>query len=240
VLWFARLDGAGLDAASAGALGGRIEALRAAAAGALPGVRLEQSPEAAIGSYRQANAALTAQLVVFSAPVLGLVVIFIALVGGLAAQGRSPEIALLKTRGVRDRQILAMIAVEWLLLGGAALLIGPALGLWLAAVMARTSSFLRLDPALPELALALTPRHLSFGLGAAAVGLLAALAPAAAATRRTLADAQRAASRPPRAPLWRRAGLDLLLLPPPIYGLYRSTAGRCRARGRAATSRPAR
>ena len=91
VLWFARLDGAGLDAASAGALAGRIEALRAAAAGALPGVRLEQSPEAAITSYRQANAALTAQLVVFSAPVLGLVVIFIALVGGLAAQGRGPE-----------------------------------------------------------------------------------------------------------------------------------------------------
>ena len=225
VLWFARLDGAGLDAASAGALAGRIEALRAATAAALPGVRLEQSPEAAIGSYRRANAALTAQLIVFSAPVLGLVVIFIALVGGLAAQGRAPEIALLKTRGIRDRQILAMIAAEWLLLGGAALLAGPPLGLWLAAVMARTSSFLRLDPGLPELALALTPRHVSFGLGAAAVGLLAALAPAAAATRRTLADAQRAASRPPRAPLWRRAGLDLLLLPAPIYGVYQLHSG---------------
>src|SRR5690606_16312862 len=116
-------------------------------------------------------------------------------------------------------------AAEWLLLGGAALLAGPPLGLWLAAVMARTSSFLRLDPGLPELALALTPRHVSFGLGAAAVGLLAALAPAAAATRRTLADAQRAASRPPRAPLWRRAGLDLLLLPAPIYGVYQLHSG---------------
>jgi putative ABC transport system permease protein len=65
----------------------------------------------------------------------------------------------------------------------------------------------------------------SFGLGAAAIGLLAALAPAAAATRRTLADAQRAASRPPRAPLWRRAGLDLLLLPPSLYGLYQIHSG---------------
>lgn len=224
-LWFARLDGAGLNAATAGALVRRIDALGSAVAGALPGTRLEQSPAGALGQYQRDSAALTAQLVVFGAPIAALVLSFVAMVGGLMLRRQAPEIALLKTRGVRDSQILGLVALEWLTLGTVALALGAPLGLAFAVLMSRTSSFLRLDPALPELRLVLTPTHLTVGAAAVAAALLAVLLPALSATRRTLTDVQQAAARPEAPAFWQRRWLDLLLLPLPLYGVYQLHAG---------------
>lgn len=219
-LWFARFDGAGLSAAGVPALAGQVATLRAEVAAALPGARLEQSPAAALESYGGASATLTAQLLVFSAPVIILVIFFVILIGGLMVRRRTPEIALLKTRGVADRQILTLLGIEWIILGAVALAIGAPLGLAFAALMARTSSFLQLDFDLPALALTLTFNHLAFGLAIVALALFAVLLTAARATRQTLVDAQRQAARPERPPFWRRAWLDLLLLPLPVYGIY--------------------
>lgn len=223
-LWFARYDGADLSAASAGPLLERVEGLRAFASTALPGTRLEQSPDSALGRYRGEAAALSLRLLVFSAPALGLMLGFAALVAGQMAERRRAEVALLKTRGASDGQILGLALAEWLLLGGLALALGAPLGLAFAGLMARTSSFLQLDPGLPELDLALAPGHLLAGLGAVCAALIAALAPAASAARATLADAQRQIARP-RDPLWQRAYLDLILLPVPLYGIYQLRAG---------------
>src|SRR5439155_7124009 len=126
--------------------------------------------------------------------------------------------ALLKTRGVRDSQILGIYLVEWLILGTLALAIGPSLGLGFALFMARTQSFLQLATDLPPLKLALTWSSLRYGVGTIGLALVAALVPAAVAAQRTLVDEQQQAARTLRPPFWQRSYLDILLLVPPAYG----------------------
>lgn len=220
VLWFARLSGDGLTAAEAAPLLTRVEAIRAEAAGAVPGLKLEQSPAEVLARYREGARQLTLQLLVFSVPILGLVLYFVALVATLLVGRQRGEIALLKTRGVRDAQILGVYVVEWGLMGALALAVGPRIGLLFATLMGRTTSFLQVSDAVEPLALALTPDALMYGVAAVLLALAAALAPAYTATRRTLVDEQQQAARALRPPFWQRFYLDLLLLIPPAYGIY--------------------
>ncbi len=98
-----------------------MDSVSAQAAGAIPSLKLEQSPRELLARYRQDAQALTLQLFVFSAPILGLVLYFAALVAALLVNRQRGEIALLETRGVRDIQILGIYVVEWLLMGAIAL-----------------------------------------------------------------------------------------------------------------------
>jgi putative ABC transport system permease protein len=223
--WFARLDGSSLNAATASTLASQMNNLQATVAASLPGAQLEQSPASSLARYRSESATLALQLAIFGAPLFALLLAFLAMIGGLMLRRQEGEIALLKTRGIADWQVALLLALEWLLIGGLALLCGPPLGLLFAGLMARTSSFLQLDPALPALQLALTSQHLLVAAAALAVALLAVLWPALRAARKTLVDLQRQAARPEQAPFWRRRWLDLLLLPVPLYGLYQLRAG---------------
>lgn len=225
ILWFARLNGDRLTATQATPLLTRVESVRAQAAGIVPGLALEQSPAESLGQYRTEVARLTTTLFVFSVPILALVLYFAALVASLLVNRQRSEIALLKTRGVRDSQILGIYILEWVLLGALALVVGPTLGLGFATIMGRTESFLQLSPDLPELQLVLTWSSLQFGVAAVILALIASLIPAALATRRTLVDEQQQAARVSRPPFWQRFYLDFLLLLPPAYGLYQLQRG---------------
>lgn len=225
ILWFARLNGDRLTATQATPLLARVESVRAQAAGIVPGLALEQSPAESLGQYRTEVARLTTTLFVFSVPILSLVLYFAALVANLLVNRQRSEIALLKTRGVRDTQILGIYILEWMLLGALALVVGPTLGLGFATIMGRTESFLQLSPDLPELQLVLTWSSLQFGVAAVILALIASLIPAAVATRRTLVDEQQQAARVSRPPFWQRFYLDFLLLIPPAYGLYQLQRG---------------
>ncbi|HMP43346.1 MAG TPA: ABC transporter permease, partial [Roseiflexaceae bacterium] len=220
VLWYVRLSGDGLTAAEAAPLLGRIEAARTRATAFVPGLRLEQSPAEALALYQRESAALTLQLFVFSIPILALVLYFVALVAGLLVARQQSEIALLKSRGVRDSQIVGMSIIEWLILGAIALGIGPQIGMLFAGLMGRTRSFLQLGESETSLALTLTWENGRFALAAVIVTIIAGLLPVLRATRRTLADEQRQAARVLQPPLWQRLYLDILLLVPPLYGIY--------------------
>lgn len=220
IIWFARMDGSGLTAENAGPLLTRVERVRARASGAIPGLKLVQSPAEALGRYTQGVASLTNQLLVFSVPILALVLYFAALVASLLLGRQRAEIALLKTRGVRDLQILGISIVEWLLIGAAALALGAPLALMFAQFMGRTVSFLNISNEVEPLTLAIGQNAWNYGLVAVGLAMLAALVPAAFATRRTLVDEQQQAARAVRAPFWQRYFLDVLLLLPPLYGIY--------------------
>ncbi len=220
VLWFAQMEGDGLTAAQALPLESRINTVRAQISGLIPGLKLEQSPAGALSTYRRSVAELTAQLFVFSVPVLGLVLYFVTLVATQLVNRQRSEIALLKTRGVRDSQILGIYLVEWLLMGGLALAAGIPLGLQFATWMGRTQSFLQINSALPGLPMTLTLTTVVYGVMVVALALLAALIPAMAATRRTLVDEQQQAARASKRPFWQRFWLDWALLALAAYGVY--------------------
>src|SRR6266542_2715315 len=173
-VWFARLNGARISANQAAPLLGRIDGVSAQAAGLVNGLKLEQSPRGSLTRYRQDAQARSSQLFVFSAPILGLVLYFAGLVAALLVNRQRGEIALLKTRGVRNAQILGIYVVEWLIMGAIALAIGPMIGLLFAELMGRTRSFLQLAAEAPALPLALTWDSLRFGLAAVILALVAA------------------------------------------------------------------
>lgn len=220
VLWFARLSAEGLQATTANQLLDRMRAVQARIAGVIPGLRLEQSPAQALEQYQAEASALTLQLFVFSTPLLGLVFYFAALVAAQLIARQRAEIALLKSRGVHDAQIVGLSAVEWLMMSLVAFPLGAGLGLVFALTMGRMRSFLSLDASAPTLAIALRWSHLRFGVGVVALLLLAALIPAQRATRRTLVDEQQEAARMVRPPLWQRLFLDVLLLLVSGYGIF--------------------
>lgn len=225
VLWFVRLGSEGMTGAQATPLLSRIETVRARVAGVLPGSRLEQGPAEALQRYQVRVSTLTTQLFVFSTPILALTLYFAALIAALIVRRQSSEIALLKSRGVRSVQILGMYLVEWFIIGAAALAAGLPLGLVLATVMSRVRSFLDVDVSGSGVPLAPGAQSLTFALAVLAVTVVAALAPALAATRRTLVDEQQQAARAARPPFWQRAYLDLLLLIPAAYGVYQLQTG---------------
>jgi putative ABC transport system permease protein len=219
-LWFIRLNDDAFTAPAALPLLERIEQVQAHAAGLVPGLQLEQSPGPALHQYREQVATLTWHLFLFSAPVFGLVLFFASLIATLLVQRQRSAIALLKTRGVRDLQIIGMYLVEWLMLSTVALAIGPFLGLVFATGMSHTSSFLTFSADLPALALVLTWGHVRFGALALLMALVCALPPIIVATRHTLVNEQQHLARTLHPPFWQRFYLDVLVVAPPAYGIY--------------------
>ncbi len=219
-LWYIHLNSRGLDTTRAAPLLSRIENLRTQVVGMLPGMRLESSPVPALTRYRENANALTIQLSAYSVSIIGLVLYFVTMVAGLLVARQRTEVALLKTRGVRSFQIIGLALVEWTLLGLVAIATGPWLGLRFAQLMSRTTSFLSLSSEAPIVPIALSWRHMGFGLAAVILAMLAALMPIALSARRSLVDEYRQIGREVQQPLWQRFYLDIALFLLPCYGIF--------------------
>ncbi|MBU6335525.1 MAG: ABC transporter permease [Chloroflexi bacterium] len=220
-VWFVRLNGDSLTAASVDGLLGRLTGLSARASSLVPGLRLEQSPQEALDRYRGEAGALATQLFIFSAPVIGLILYFVGMIADVLVQRRRGEIALLKSRGIASSRIVAMYLVEWSLLGGAALWLGPPLGVWFATLLGQVRSFLVLGAERDDLLVALSWSSQQWAVLAIVVTIAVGLLPVWRATRRTLADEQRDAARVRTNPLWPVwLVLELVLLALATYGWY--------------------
>jgi putative ABC transport system permease protein len=102
------------------------------------------------------------------------------------------------------------------IIGVIALVVGLLGGYGLASLMTQLSSFLIFSgqAALP---VNLNTQAVRFAIGAAAVGMLAALIPAIAAASRNIVSYRTSQSRVSRGPLWQRAYLDVLLMAAALY-----------------------
>jgi putative ABC transport system permease protein len=218
-VWYLVMDGSDVHASDAVPLLARINAVQQTASSYLSGVDLFVSPEDALQNYQRAANLLTFLLYAFSVPIVGLILAFVGLVVGLAVGRQRNEIAVLRSRGATVIQVAGIAALEALLLGVVALVLGAPLGALIARVIGRTRSFL--DFAVqPDLRVAVTGATLR--LGAVAVGLawVSQLLPTISAARHTIVTYKQERARSLRAPWWQRAWLDALLLIPAAYGVY--------------------
>lgn len=220
--WYLILDGRGLRAGQVDAFLARLTAVQARLAGLLPNSSLDASPADALRSYRQANSTLTLQLTLFSLPLLALALYFIGLTGGMVVRRQQGEIAIWRSRGASAGQVLAVYAVERLLLGlpavGLGLWLGRALAGWLGSV--RSFLVLGLPAASAQPPVLLNTTAGLFALAAGLAGAAASLLPALAASRHTIITYKWAQARVLRRPWWQRGFLDLALLLAPLYGYY--------------------
>jgi putative ABC transport system permease protein len=217
--WYLVLDGATVRSADAGPLLRQITAMQQQLSALLPDTTLDVSPARALQQYRSSSNFLTVMLYAFSIPILLLLLIFMALVTGLALYRQRNEIAVLRSRGATSGQLIAIAAVQGSILGGGALLLGLPLGVSLAKMIGQTRSFLNFDQSL-VLPVTITGPILLVGLITVGLTLTFLMIPTLGAARQTIVSYKQNQARAHRPVWWQRAGLDLLLLIPAAYGAY--------------------
>ena len=215
--WYTLLDGDNVRSADVPRLIDQISQATAEIQRRLPGVELTRSPTEALVRHRDQVRVLTVTLALFSVPLLGLLGYFTSQMAGVVVQGQQQEIAVLRSRGSSRLQVLALALGEGLGLAAAALVAGVPLGLLVAQAMLWTRSFLAFAPQ-PGPPATLLDASVWHGALVAALVVPAIVVRGVPAARRTIVSYKQERVRSIRAPLWRRLGLDVLLLIPALYG----------------------
>ncbi|MBI4338020.1 MAG: hypothetical protein HY683_09375 [Chloroflexi bacterium] len=206
--WYLYLDRKGLRAAS-------LDSLEAAWRQATSDVRDVLGSIGGSGGLFRVAAAYRGQLLVARIPlfllvtlVVGILLYYLGLVALLMARVRSPETALLKSRGASDGQVALLGLAEGALLAAPSVLVGPLLAQGAVFV---AGQFTRVGQA-RGLPVTLGPGTFAAGAlaGLLAVGVITAATLLAA--RRTAAESRQAQARPATPPFFQRYYLDLLLL----------------------------
>ena len=159
------------------------------------GTKMDVSPELPLNRYLQRRASLSALLVGFSLPALGLLLFFLWILSHVTAQFQQEEVAILASRGAGRRFVALLILLESFLL----LIVGIPLGLGAGYIMARAmglaSGFLSFTPraGIPATVLEVDWRLIGI---AVLLLLLARGIPALRAARGGIVQHLRARSRP--------------------------------------------
>ena len=111
-----------------------------------PGTKMDVSPEKPLNRYLQRRASLSALLVGFSLPALGLLLFFLWILSHVTAQFQQEEVAILASRGAGRRFVAFLILLETLLLLAVGLPLGLGAGYIMARAMGLASGFLVFTP----------------------------------------------------------------------------------------------
>ncbi len=208
--WYIVFDGAEVRASDIGVLLTRAADAWRMLEAALPGVREDVSPRAALTAFNAEANQLQQQLALIILPIGGLSLYFLALVAGLWVERQAPEDVKLRSRGASRRWVAGIHALMWGGLAVLAALIGALAAPPLVQIVARTTSFLRFDsPAsVQEVGI-----NLNSALAGALTCGLAALGGLAMAWRSNAQDVNSYRQNSARAPRawWQRTNIDLIV-----------------------------
>lgn len=218
-IWYIVFNGDNVRTDDVPGLLGRINYINSRVGTLLANTVLDISPTQALENYRWTTFVMTIILYVFSIPILGLVLYFIGMISGLVVERQRGEIAILKSRGTGDAQVVGIYALEGVMIGIIGLAAGLLIGKQLAIFMGNTVSFLTYGDREP-LPVLITPQAIRVALLGVAIALLASLMPALRAARLTIVTYKRERARAMERPFWQRYFLDFLLLIPSGYGYY--------------------
>lgn len=193
--------------------------LEARAAQAMQNTEFFEGPFDLLQRYLVKAGQLQFMLLLLAVAPLAVVAYFLVVTSGMMVDGQRQEISVLRSRGASLWQVLNVYLFEGLLLGGLALLGGYPLGILLARAMVATSGFLQfVDRKQPELLL--SGDFWTYGLAAAALAVVAYVAPAVGAARQSIISYKTESARKMRQPFWARWGLDFLCLGLAGYAYY--------------------
>jgi putative ABC transport system permease protein len=175
-------------------------------------------------AYVKASGEMTLLMVAFAAPLLVIVLYFIVLVSGMVVRRQESELITLRSRGASPGDTLGLYAIQSVIIGLFALIVGMPLGYLIGAFMTGTRTFLDLSGPIrlssADFINAFNPEFLPFrfAVGAVIMATLATLIPALGASRSTVVLMNADRGRNLRGPGWQRMFLDVLLLVPVAYG----------------------
>ena len=165
----------------------------------------------AIRDFLAGTFVLRALLIVLGAPVIGIALYYIVITSQLIVEQQRAEIAVLKSRGSSDGQVVSLFLVQGLSIVGLATVLAPLLALPLAQLIGKATTFLAFtDPRV--LPVTLHGALYGYAALAAALALWAILAPAARAARETIVTYRHSEARPAHRSFVHRYYLDMVLL----------------------------
>ena len=165
----------------------------------------------AIRDFLGGTFVLKALLTVLGAPIIGIALYYIVITSQLIVEQQRAEIAVLKSRGSSNGQVVGLFLVQGLLIVGLATLLAPLLALPLAQLIGKATTFLAFtDPRV--LPVTLHGAIYGYAALAAALALWAILAPATRAAHETIVTYRHSEARPARRSFVHRYYLDLVLL----------------------------
>jgi putative ABC transport system permease protein len=202
----------------------RINTLRNDAFERQSGISQSTNVTAVLTNYVKASGEMTLLMVAFAAPLLVIVLYFIVLVSGMVIRRQEAELITFRSRGASSGDTLGLYAIQSVIIGLIALIIGMPLGYIIGAFMSGTRTFLDFSGlirlSVEDFLSSFNPQFLPFrfAVGASIVATLATLLPAASVSRSTVVLFNADRGRNTRSPLWQRFFLDVLLLVPVAYG----------------------
>lgn len=185
----------------------------------LPDVRLDSPPLDPLKEFVSRETTLLTLLLSFNVPALGFLLCFLALTSVMIARWQRRDTAVLVSRGAGIGSVLALTAIEEILLFVLGFPLGVGLGMVLALAMGYASSFLSFTPR-PPMPVSLRGVDVNLALAALGVTLYIRLWSAAQAARQSVVQLEREQARPVRAPSWYRYYLDFLLVLPTAYAYH--------------------
>jgi len=156
---------------------------------------------------------------------LALVLFLVSLMSDVLVERQAAVIATLRSRGATRRHIFGAFAVQGIILGLVALLVGPFLALLLVRGIAQnllTANYQSAINVITTHPFQVVLDVVGYAVIAVAVALLVLVLAINRATRMDIVSFRRESSRPQRVPLWRRLYLDLIIafLLLAGYGVY--------------------
>ncbi|NDJ74839.1 MAG: hypothetical protein GYB65_01155, partial [Chloroflexi bacterium] len=186
---------------------------------ALPGIRVDVSPQEGLEAFSEEVEQLTQQLVIVVLPVGGLILYFVTMLAGMLVGRQQQEDVTLSSRGMHRHRLLRLHALMWLILAGMAFGIGLLVAPEVVQLIGSTSSFLRFDHTGEPLEIVFTRQALLAGALTGALAASSGLFMAWRTTGQSINMFKRAQARSGKA-WWQRIYLDVIMLVPAGYVFY--------------------
>ena len=209
--WVANYDENSIDVTNARRVLAGLDVLRFNLTRHLGHMQFLTKLDKAIRNFLSGTFVLRALLIVLGAPIIGIALYYIVITSQLVVERQRGEIAVLKSRGSSDGQVIGLFLVQGLLIAGLTALLAPLLALPLAQLIGKATTFLSFtDPRV--LPVMLHGEVYGYAALAAALALWATLAPAVHAARETIVTYRHGEARPTRRSFVHRYYIDVILL----------------------------
>lgn len=208
---YAFVDIGAIDARNARQVEANTRALAVALREAVPNVVVETRLAEVIASYQTKLFFTRLPLFALMLQIVGIALYYLAMVSSMLVERQHGEIALLRSRGGSPGQVVAVYAIEGLLICGAGALAGPFIAAGAISLLGYTPPF---APLSGDAALAVPISRMAFlaAGGGALLAFAAMLVPAWRASRSTTIDYKHSLARPQAQPIFLRYYLDLGLV----------------------------
>ncbi len=172
-----------------------------------------------LSEFKKQSMQMQTLLFTLAAPMIAMVFYYIAMNSRQSLERQRTDIAVLRSRGASNRQIVWIYLLEGLILGSIALVSGPFIGWFMAKSIGSASGFLTFVDR-KSIPVGVSSDALLYGAAAVMIALAASVIPAVVFARDSIVNFKQLMARSDRKPVWQRWFFDIVLLGLSGYGWY--------------------